>query len=136
MKRRILIGYQLLTGMSDASTGLLLLIAPVFTLRLMGVHVAGESLTFLSYIGAFVLAVGLACLYGAMLVLGALFREKLEVVWLLTAITRGLVAAFILVSLARGTLEMGWATVAATDGAIALVQAIGLWRGWLALAEE
>ncbi len=136
MKRRILIGYQVLTGLSDTSTGLLLLFAPALTLRLMGVHVPADALPFLSYIGAFVLGVGIACFYGAILAMGLFFVERLEVVWLLTSITRGLVAVFVGVSILRGTLEAGWATVAVTDGAIALVQAFALWRGWLALAAE
>ena len=32
----LLLGYQLVAGLSDASTGALLLAAPVFTIRMMG----------------------------------------------------------------------------------------------------
>jgi hypothetical protein len=131
MKRSVLIAYQLLTGLSDTSTGLLLIAAPGLTLRLMGLHAAADTSTFLSYIGVFVLAVGLACLYGGMLAMTCGAADKLEVVWLLTAITRGLVAVFVVVKLASGALEPGWSAVAFTDGTFALIQFVGLARGWL-----
>jgi hypothetical protein len=131
MKRSLLIAYQLLTGLSDTSTGLLLIAAPALTLRLMRLHAAGGTLPFLSYIGVFVLSVGLACLYGAWLAVRRAPADKLEVVWLLTAITRGLVAVFVAVEVASGALEPGWSTVVGTDGAFALLQFAGLARGWL-----
>ena len=134
MKRRLLLGYQMLTGLSDTGTGLLLIFAPALTLRLLGLHVSFESLPFLSYIGMFVLSVGIACLYGAFLASRVAFAEKLEVVWLLTGITRALVALFVIAKILAGTLEPAWATVAASDGAFALLQAIGLSKGWLANA--
>jgi len=96
MKRSYLFAYQLLTGLSDTSTGLLLIFAPELALRLMHVQVPTDALPYLSYIGAFVLSVGLACFYGAILTRRILFTQKLETVWLLTAITRGCVAAFVL----------------------------------------
>jgi hypothetical protein len=131
MKRRILFLYQLLTGLSDGSTGLFLITAPALTLHLMGLHVAADALPFLSYIGAFVLSVGIACLYGAALTARPRFAAKLEVVWLLTAITRGIVALFVLTRILDGTLEAGWITVAVSDGIFALVQAVGLAKGWI-----
>ena len=66
MNRPILIGYQVLIGLSDTLTGALLIIAPEFALRLMGLHAPADALPFLSFIGAFVLSVGLTCLYGAL----------------------------------------------------------------------
>jgi hypothetical protein len=131
MKRRLLFGYQMLTGLSDTCTGLLLLFAPAVTLRLMRLHVSSGSLPFLSFIGAFVLSVGIACLYGAVLATRISFTEKLEVVWLLTGITRAMVALFITADVLTGTLESAWTTVAIADGAFTLVQTIGLSKGWL-----
>ena len=136
MKRRLLFGYQLLTGLSDTTTGLLLVFAPATTLRLMGVHVADSSLPFLSFIGAFVLSTGIACLYGGFLAMlphsaPKLQAPKLQVVWLLTAITRSCVAFFVSSSILAGTLEPAWDTVAVTDGAFALLQFVGLAKGWL-----
>jgi hypothetical protein len=132
MKRTILSAYQLLTGLSDTSTGLLLMAAPELTLRWMKLHsAAADTLPFLSYIGVFVLSVGLACLYGAWLVVQRGPADKLEVVWILTAITRGSVAIFVAAQVASAALEPGWSTVALTDGAWSLLQIVGLWRGWL-----
>ena len=132
MKRRpILLAYQLLTGLSDTSTGILLLAAPAFTLHLMRLQAPADALPYLSYIGAFVLSTGLACLYGALLTTRHRSTAKLEVVWLLTAITRATVALFVITKVATDALPAGWITVALSDGAFALLQFIGLTRGWL-----
>jgi hypothetical protein len=130
MKRRLLLGYQLLIGFSDGVTGLLLLFSPVFTLRLMSLEAPSAALPFLSWIGAFVLSTGIACLYGGFLVTRPNPAPKLEVVWILTALTRGLVAAFIVSAMMSGALKAGWITVAISDGALALIQGIGLFKGW------
>ncbi len=130
-RRHILLAYQLLTGLSDTSTGLLLLAAPALTLHLMRLAAPAAALPYLSYIGAFVLSTGLACFYGALLTTRPLFTAKLETVWLLTAITRTLVALFVLSKIATAALPAGWITVAFSDGALALLQFIGLSRGWL-----
>ena len=136
MKRRIVLGYQLITGLSDTSTGILLVFAPTLTLHLMKLQAAPDALPFLSYVGVFVLSVGLACLYGAMLTTPSIRAEKLEVVWLLTAITRALVAVFVLTKVVSGTLEAGWITVAMTDALFASIQAVGLAKGWLRHVED
>ena len=136
-RRHILLLYQLLLAASDTATGLLLLAAPALTLHLM--HLASPpaaTLPYLSYIGAFVLSTGLACLYGAWLTTRPiatrpLSTAKLEAVWLLTAITRALVAIFVLTQILTGNLATGWLTVALTDGLIALIQFTGLTQGWL-----
>jgi hypothetical protein len=136
MNRRILIGYQLLIGISDTLTGVLLIVAPELTLRLMRLHAPAEALPFLSFIGAFVFSVGLACLYGASLTVRGGRASKVEVVWLLTAITRASVAIFVAAQILAHTLEAGWLTVAISDGAYALIQAIGLRKGWLTNAAQ
>jgi hypothetical protein len=132
MNRPILFTYQLAIGLSDTITGALLIIAPEFALRLMRLHVPVDALPFLSFIGAFVLSVGLACLYGALVIARRGSPCKLEVVWLLTAITRASVAIFVVSQILAQTLEAGWLPVAITDGACVLIQAIGLRKGWLA----
>jgi hypothetical protein len=134
MNRPMIFTYQMLTGLSDASTGALLIISPVFTLRLMGLHVPADSLPYLSFIGAFVLSVGLSCLYGAYLIARCASVPRLEMVWLLTAFTRSGVAIFVVTQILTQTLETGWVTVALSDGACVLIQAIGLRKGWLAHA--
>ena len=132
MNRPILLAYLLLTGCSDTLTGALLMAAPDFTLQLMRLRVPQESLVFLSFIGAFVFAVGLSSLYGAYIAFQGGSRTKVEVVWLLTAFTRASVAIFIVEQVLALTLDPGWLTVAATDSSFVLIQAVGLRRGWLA----
>jgi hypothetical protein len=132
----MIFAYQVLTGLSDASTGALLMIAPAFTLRLLGLHVPTDSLPFLSFIGAFVLSVGLSCLYGGYLIARCASAPRLEMVWLLTAFTRSGVAIFVVTQILMQTLEAGWVTVALSDGACVLIQAIGLRKGWLAHASR
>lgn len=131
MNRRLIFAYQLLIGLSDFSTGALLLAAPEFTLRLMRLRVSADVIPFISFVGAFVLSVGLSCLYGAWLIHSAGSVPRLEAVWLLTAITRGSVAIFIIAAIINGSLESGWLAVAIFDGACTLIQAIGFRRGWL-----
>lgn len=131
MNRPILFTYQLAIGLSDTITGALLIIAPQCALRLMRLHVPVDALPFLSFIGAFVMSVGLACLYGALVIARRGSPCKLEVVWLLTAITRASVAIFVVAQILTQTIETGWLTVAITDGACVLIQAIGLRKGWL-----
>ena len=131
MNRPILIGYQLLIGLTDNMTGALLMIAPAFTLGLMRLHAPADAMLYLSFIGSFVLSVGLSCLYGAWLMARRKSPCKLEVVWLLTAITRACVAIFVITQFLTQTLEAGWLTVAITDSACVVIQAIGLRKGWL-----
>jgi hypothetical protein len=131
MNRPILLGYQWLIGISDTLTGALLIVAPEFTLHRMGLHVPSDALAYLQFIGAFVLSVGLACLYGAMVMVRRGSPCTLQAVWLLTAMTRASVAVFVLAQVFGHGLEPGWLTVAASDGACVLIQAIGLGKGWL-----
>jgi hypothetical protein len=135
MNRPILFAYQLLTGFSDTTTGALLLVVPELTLRLMHLSAPPEALIYISFIGAFVISVGLACLYGAFLVYHGAGRARLEVIWLLTALTRASVAIFVVGQIMAGALEPGWFTVAAVDAACVLIQGMGLRSGWLANAE-
>jgi len=132
MSRPVLIVYQLLIGLSDAITGALLIAAPEFTLGMMRLHAPDNALVYLSFIGAFVLSVGLSCLYGAYLMIRRENSCRLEIVWLLTATIRASVAIFVITQILTHTLEAGWLTVAITDSSCVLIQAIGLRRGWLA----
>ena len=131
MKDLLLLAYQLVAGFSDTSTGALLIAAPVFTIRMMGLSVPYDATPFLSFIGAFVLAVGLSYLYGALLVRRTNGMPRLEAVWLLTAIIRSSVAIFVLAAVLKGSLAPGWLGIAIFDGICALIQARGLRQGWL-----
>ncbi|HEY2469392.1 MAG TPA: hypothetical protein VGI45_16345 [Terracidiphilus sp.] len=134
MKDLLLLTYQLVAGLSDTSTGVLLIVAPLFTLRMMGLAVPHDATPFLSFIGAFVLAVGLAYLYGALLVRRTSGVPRLEAVWLLTAMTRSSVAIFVVAAVLNGSLAPGWLTIAIFDAICVLIQARGLRRGWLNVA--
>ena len=134
MNRPLLIGYQLVTGLSDTATGALLLIAPELTLRLMHLEVPSDALIYISFVGAFVMSVGLACLYGALVAYRGGCRTKIEIVWLLTALTRASVAVFLIDQVLSSTLSGGWLPVALFDAACVLIQAVGLRKGWLARA--
>ena len=131
MNRTLLFAYQLMTGLSDTVTGILLCAAPAFTLRLMGVHAPLDALPYVGYIGAFVLSVGLACLYGARIVHLPSSADRLEIVWFLTALSRAAVAFYLLPEISIGAFQPAWLSVALFDGACALIQAIGLRKGWL-----
>jgi len=136
MKRNLLLAYQFLTGASDAFTGALLMIAPGSALDLMKLGAPQGDLVYLSYIGSFVFAVGLCCLYGFLLVLRGDTKQQLATVWMLTAILRACVAVFVLERLLVRSLPPAWITVAAFDGCCVLIQSFGLRKGWVAHAAQ
>lgn len=131
MNRSFLLGYQLLVGVSDTATGAVLVIAPGATLHLLRLHAPADALPFVSFVGAFVLAVGLSCTYGAVQMARDWKRCRLETVWLLTAFTRASVAIFIAAQLLVHALGSGWLLVAVFDAACVIFQGIGLRKGWL-----
>ncbi len=131
MNRSLLLVYQGLIGLSDTLTGALLIFAPGFTLGLMRLHAPADALPYVAYLGAFVLSVGLACLYGAVVMVRRGSPCKIETVWLITAITRASVAIVVVTQVLAHSLEAGWLTVAVFDGGCVLIQAIGLRKGWL-----
>ena len=135
MKRLRLIwwlpAYQWLAGLCDTATGALLLVAPARTLKIMGVHEVPQPIQFVSFIGAFVLAVGLTYLYAARLPLVSANTARWQTVWILTALSRSLVAIFLTSQIVTGKMERAWLAVAATDGALAILQWTGLRCGWL-----
>ena len=131
MTRPVLLAYQLVTGLSDTVTGILLCAAPAFTMRMMGVRAPVEALPYVGYIGAFVLSVGLACFYGARILQLPGSTERIETVWLLTALSRAAVALYLLPEISIGNFTHAWLSVVLFDGTCALIQVIGLRRGWL-----
>jgi hypothetical protein len=135
MNRRILLVYQLVIGASDTVTGALLITTPGATLSLMKLHAPADALPFISFIGAFVFAVGMSCLYGVVVMARGWSRCRLETIWLLTAFIRASVAILIVTQVLAHALETGWIMIGIFDGGCAIAQAIGLRRGWLADAE-
>lgn len=123
--------YQWLAGLCDAATGVSLLLAPRWTLTLMGVRVVPEPLDFASFVGVFVLGVGSIYLWAARLPLDRAHAGHWQTAWRITALVRTLVAGFLTWKLCAARLEMAWLTVALTDGSLAAFQWTGLNRGWL-----
>ena len=134
MNRPILIAYQLVTGLSDSSTGALFLATPELTLQLLHLRAAPDALVYVSFIGAFVLSVGFACLYGTLLAYRARDKTKLATIWLLTGITRASVAIFVIEQVLVSSLHAGWLLLALFDGICVIIQAVGLREDWLSYA--
>lgn len=119
-------------GAMDACTGLLLIFAPGFTLKLMGLSVPAEVLPYQSWIGAFVLSTGLAYAWAVRRPTHEREKGAREMVWKMTALVRIVIALFLTERILIGSLSSGWGTVAATDAVVALVQWVALKRRALA----
>jgi len=129
--KQFLLVYQLLAGSCDTATGVLLIFAPAWTLTLMGVAHSSFAPVATSFVGTFVLSVGLAYLYAAKLPMNPANAPRWQTVWLLTALSRTLVAGFLVWQIITKQMESAWITVALTDGVLATAQWIGLAKGWL-----
>jgi hypothetical protein len=118
--------YQLAAGACDSTTGLLLMIVPEFTLRLMRVRVMPAETVFLSFIGAFVFGVGLSYL---------LFRRSqgafAEALWRITGVVRLCVGSFVAIACVRHQLDPAWATVSVTDLGLGIFQIRAANADWL-----
>lgn len=128
---RWLPAYQWLGGLCDTTTGVLLLVAPAWTLKLMGAHQIPQPVEFVSFVGAFVLSVGLAYFYAARLALTSENASRWQTVWTLTALSRSLVAGFLTWQIIASRMETAWLTVAVTDASLATLQWTGLCLRWL-----
>ncbi|MDE3199998.1 MAG: hypothetical protein KGN79_03670 [Acidobacteriota bacterium] len=131
MTRSLIISYQWLTGISDSVTGILLCVAPVFALQSMRLSAPADATAYIAYIGAFVFSVGLAGICGAVLMHRHAPVPALEMVWMLTALTRASVAIFVTKAVLMGQLDPTWIYVAAFDGLCVLIQTVGLRMRWL-----
>lgn len=131
MMRRLLFCYQICVAISDSCTGLLLLGAPLFTLRAMHLSAPPGAVVYLSWIGVFVASVGFSCAYGVKLMACRGCSNRLETIWILTALTRAMVAAFLCMNIASRNLEPGWCTLALFDGTCACLQVFAVRRGWI-----
>ncbi|MEI8037031.1 MAG: hypothetical protein WCJ14_01455 [Verrucomicrobiota bacterium] len=125
-REHFLKGWSLAVGAMDSLTGLWLVLFPASLLELLQVPpVSPDALVFVSWIGVFVLAVGLS--YGLALLPR---RARGETVWIFTAGVRALVAVFLTASILSESLPMVWAVVGVADGVVALVQIAILRAGW------
>ena len=124
--------YQIGAGVSDTTTGLMLLAAPIWTLHLMHINAIPSQPGTISFIGAFVLGVGLSYLWVELRNWrGLRTADEWEAQWRCTTLIRACVAIFLFVQIATTRMEPAWALVAISDGVLALIQWIGLQQRWL-----
>lgn len=119
--------YCLLAGSCDAATGALLLAAPATVYSLLGLSPLPTPAVYASFVGAFVLAVGLTYLYPFLLAKTERVR-RWEVVFETTAISRLAVASFLTVAILAGAMDPLWSLVLFTDLSLALFQLVYLRR--------
>jgi len=125
MKVKFMRYWSFAVGSMDALTGVLLILAPGPVLRLLGIAPPpSEALVFLSWIGVFVMGVGLS--YS--MALGR--RARGEAVWGFTALVRMMVVVFLTTEILAETMAPAWAMVAAADAFVAVVQIVILRKGW------
>jgi hypothetical protein len=118
--------WSVMVGAMDALTGLLLILAPAAVLRVLRIEApSADALVYLSWIGVFVMAVGLS--YGFAL---GKHRGHGETVWMFTSLARIMVAVFLVIQITRETMAPAWMGVALSDGFVALVQMMILRKGW------
>jgi len=128
--------YQWVAGLCDAGTGVLLVFAPAWTFRLMGLAILPQPVAFVRFVGVFVLCVGLSYL-GAVAAWPRVprYEGQWRAQWSITALIRTAVALLLIWQIAAGAMESGWIGVVLTDAAFAIIQWVGLSRGWLRFAE-
>ena len=116
-------------GLCDTLTGLMLVAAPLFTLRLMMIPGAVAEPVLIRFIGAFVFGIGFAYLRPFFDADPA--RRELRFAGMLdvTAGARLAVGTFVTVAVLTHGLHPMWTTVAVTDLGLAAVQIVLLKRG-------
>jgi hypothetical protein len=118
--------FQWGVGACDAFTGLLLILVPVWTLRLMGIEFLPEPADIISFVGVFVFAVGLSYFF-----VSSDDPSGWIMQWKITAMVRILVAGFLFWKIFFAGWEMKWISVLLTDLVIATIQILGLKLRWL-----
>ena len=128
LRRRLSAFYTALAGGMDAVTGPWLVVAPASALGSMGADPVDD--VFISFVGAFVAAVGWSYLW-------ALWRwwnrgdtAFLQSVWRVTILFRLAAGSFCAVQLVTRELAHGWLSVPVTDFLLAGVQIWLLRAGW------
>lgn len=115
---------MLLAGLMDATTGALLLAAPMWTLKLMGITTLPVEPLFQQWIGAFVCSVGCSYLFPFLLPAGPARDRRALGILTMATIVRIFIAAFSGVAIATGALEAAWLSVTFTDATLAVLQII------------
>lgn len=116
--------FCVLAGLMDAGTGVLLLVAPLWTLDLMGVSTMPAEPVFMRFVGAFVAGNGFSYLMPFALFAGARRNAILEGMLATLAVVRFFIAGFTGWAMAAGQLEAGWLPVTCSDAVLAVAQVV------------
>lgn len=122
ISRPFYLAFQLLAGAGDALTGILLVLAPGFALRAMGIRHPPADLIAVSFVGAFVFSVGLSYLLFLRRPASAERIAAVRALWLVTGVQRICIALFVAMAVLARSLELAWSLVSAYDASIAAFQ--------------
>lgn len=128
-RRRLSALYTFGAGTMDAVTGPWLVLAPASALAAMGVEPEKDPL-FVSFVGAFVSAVGFSYLWALLRWWRAGDTVFLRAVWRLTVLFRLAAGGFVLAQVALDALDPAWLAVPAADFVFAAIQIALLRAGW------
>jgi hypothetical protein len=116
---------MLAVGVLDLGSGLGLAALPSLTLRLMGIAMPPPvALPYLAFVGVFVAALGLACLWAA---LGC--NTRLRIMLQATLFFRLGAGLFTGLGAVLGWLPLGWLLVTGADAALVVIQVLLLRKG-------
>lgn len=125
MKRKLALQYNLLVGLCDAVTGILLVLHPELTLKMMFISNIPNDLVYMRFIGAFVFSVGASYLIPSFAA-KELQISWMKCVWIVTALIRTSVSLLVISQIASGDLDPAWITVSIVDALFAVMQIIFL----------
>lgn len=122
-------------GALDLLSGLALIFVPAQVLAVAGLE-SEDDLLLLSFVGAFVLAIGVVYLGAAWHWARRRAPSTLRAVWVSTAVVRLVVGSFVVAHVALDSFEPLWIWVGLADLTIAAIQLTGWWRGWIVGGEN
>jgi Na+-driven multidrug efflux pump len=124
-KSAFLKNWSLVLGTMNLMAGLLLVFFPVLVLRFLKIEAPPtEGLVFVSWIGVFVMSVGVSYV----LAMGR--RGHGEAVWIFSSVVMVLTAVFLTARILGESMPGAWTLVAAACALVALVQIVLLRAGW------
>ncbi len=131
LRRQLAATYTAVAGGIDALVGPWLVFAPASALAAMGAEPEfGEDLLFVSFVGAFVGAVGWSYLWALWRWLRRGDTVFLRAVWRVTILLRLAAGSFVVAQLALDNLDLGWFGVPLADFLFAGIQFSLLRAGW------
>lgn len=120
--RTVAVPFCWLAGLCDFSTGVMLVAAPLFTLRLMNIDAMPAEPVYMRFIGAFVASAGFCYLVPFLFLRGAMRDRCVEGMLVTTMVIRLFIATFTGIAIARGALAASWITVPLSDLTLASIQ--------------